>query len=270
MNLTETSAPITTPGEHASTPSRLCEVCGVRIAAMTMGEVLDRADEAIAQHRSLLFGVVNGAKLVNMKRDPSLRRAVLSADIILADGMSVVWASRILGQRLPERVAGIDLMHEMLRRGDDRGYRIYLLGATDEVIADLSAIIARDFPGIVVVGVRNGYFTADEEQQVASAVSDARPDVLFVGTNSPKKELFLAQWSKKMNVSVCHGVGGAFDVLSGKTKRAPERWQRLGLEWLYRVVQEPRRMWRRYLVTNVLLCGMVMKELLSGGRRRSE
>ena len=268
MSLLDTTTPSTTAGESAVTPSRLCDVCGVPVAAMTMAEVLDKVDEAITQSTPLLLAVVNGAKLVNMKRDASLRRAVLSADIILADGMSVVWASRILGRRLPERVAGIDLMHEILRRGNDRAYRIYLLGATDEVIADLTSIIARDFPGVVVVGARNGYFTAAEEEQVASEVADARADVLFVGTNSPKKELFLARWSKEMNVSVCHGVGGAFDVLSGKTKRAPERWQGLGLEWLYRVVQEPRRMWRRYLVTNVLLCGMVIKESLFGGGRR--
>jgi N-acetylglucosaminyldiphosphoundecaprenol N-acetyl-beta-D-mannosaminyltransferase len=238
----------------------------VPIDARSMHDVLALVDEAVAARRRLLIGVVNAAKLVNMQRDAALRQAVLTADIILADGMAVVWAARLLGRRLPERVAGIDLMTQMLRRGDQRGYRVYLLGATDKVLAATAARIRAEFPGVVLVGYRHGYFGAHEEAAIAEQICEARPDVLFAGMTSPKKEQFLARWSALMQVPVCHGVGGAFDVLAGKTRRAPQLWQRLGLEWLYRVVQEPRRMWRRYLVTNTLFCLMVAAEI--GGRSR--
>jgi N-acetylglucosaminyldiphosphoundecaprenol N-acetyl-beta-D-mannosaminyltransferase len=186
--------------------------------------------------------------------------------VILADGASVVWASRVLRRPLPERVTGIDLMTRLLESADQHGYRVYCLGATDDVLQDVVRRIEHEHPGARVVGRRNGYFDADQEPLVAEAIANAQPDMLFVAMSSPKKELFMARWSARMGVPVCHGVGGAFDVLAGRVKRAPERWQRLGLEWLYRVIQEPRRMWRRYLVTNTLFCGMVLRELFGNGR----
>ena len=237
---------------------------GVPIDALTMDDVLDAVDAAVKRRTRLLIGVVNAAKLVNMQRDPALGRAVLDADLILADGMAVVWASRLLRRPLPERIAGIDLMQRMLGRARDRGYRVYCLGATDEVLAAAVERMRADHPGVEIVGRHHGYFAPADEPRLAEAIGAARPDILFVAMTSPKKEQFLARWSAVMNVPVCHGVGGSFDVLAGKVRRAPVAWQRLGLEWLYRVVQEPRRMWRRYLVTNTLFCGMVMGEMLRG------
>ena len=234
---------------------------GVPIDALTMNEVLEICDQAIVKREHLLLGVVNAAKVVNMARDDVLNRAVRTADMILADGAAVVLASRLLRRRLPERVTGIDLMYELLRLADRRGYRVYCLGATDEVLGEVTRRITRDYPGMRLVGARNGYFDDEQDPAVAKEIERARPDLLFVAMTSPKKELFLANWSQLMGVPVCHGVGGAFDVMAGKVKRAPERWQRMGLEWLYRVVQEPRRMWRRYLVTNTLFCGMLLREL---------
>lgn len=237
---------------------------GVPIRAVTMTQVVAAADEAIEHRTRLLLGVVNAAKLVNMRRDDSLRRAVLAADLIVADGMSVVWASKLLHRSLPERVAGIDLMNAILQRADERGYRVFFLGATQEVLQATLDLVRQTFPGLIVAGSRNGYFKAGEEVDVVADIRDAGPDVLFAAMSSPKKEVFLARWSKELGVPVCHGVGGAFDVIAGKVKRAPQRWQRWGMEWLYRVVQEPGRMWRRYLVTNVLFCTMVMREWMRG------
>lgn len=238
------------------------DLFGIPVAAVTLAEALDRVDAAIASRERLQIGVVNAAKVVNMRRDPLLRDDVLSSDIILADGMAVVWAARLLRRPLPERVAGIDLMHGMLRRGSARGYRVYCLGATDEVLRKAVDRIAADYPGVVVVGWHDGYFSKDEEEAVANGVAAARPDILLVAMTSPKKEKFLARHSARLGVPVCHGVGGSFDVLAGKVDRAPLVWQRLGLEWLYRVKQEPRRLWRRYLVTNTLFCDMVLAELV--------
>jgi len=233
------------------------------VQALTMEQVLGITDEAIRTRDRLLIGVVNAAKIVNLHRDPSLGDAVRSADLILADGMSVVWAARLLRRPLPERVPGIDLMYRILEAGRRRQYRVYCLGATEQVVQTVVERIGTDYPGVIVAGYHHGYFGPDDEERVAADIQAARADVLFVAMTSPKKEEFLARWSHLIEVPVCHGVGGSFDVMAGKVKRAPALWQRLGMEWLYRVVQEPRRMWRRYLVSNSLFCWMVLKEMVT-------
>ncbi len=246
----------------ADTSSAASEILGVPVDAVTTGQALDIVDRAIRERSGLHIGVVNAAKLVNMRRDSELRADVLSSDLILADGMAVVWASRVLRRSLPERVTGIDLMLGILGRGDARGYRVYCLGASDEVSRTVEQRIAEEFPGVRIVGRQHGYFTEEDEPGVAAAIKDSRPDVLLVAMTSPRKERFLARWSRELEVPVTHGVGGSFDVFAGKVARAPKGWQRAGLEWLYRVLQEPRRLWRRYLVTNTLFCLMVAGELL--------
>ncbi len=240
------------------------EVLGIPINAMTMSRALDAIDEAIVLRKSVQIGVVNAAKIVNMRRDPALRQDVLSSDLIFADGMSVVWASRILGRRLPERVAGIDLMMGMLVRGDKKGYRIFFLGATDDVLGAVVDRVGREYPGVQVAGRQNGYFKESEEEGIARRIRESRADILLVAITSPKKEKFLARWSETINVPVSHGVGGSFDVYAGKVERAPESWQKLGLEWLYRLKQEPGRLWKRYLVTNTLFAGMVLRAFVLG------
>ncbi len=241
---------------------------GVRIHAMRMGDVLSVVDDTIAQRGRLLIGVVNAAKLVNMRRSTLLRDSVLSSDLVLADGMAVVWAMRLLGRRLPERVAGIDLMLGMLALGRDRGYRVYCLGATDDVSRATVDRIERDYPGVVVVGRRDGYFDPEQEADIVRGIKESNADILLVAMSPPKKEQFLARWFDELGVPVCHGVGGAFDVMAGKTKRAPVLWQRMGMEWLYRIVQEPRRMWRRYLVTNTMFGWMLLGEMVGRVRGR--
>jgi N-acetylglucosaminyldiphosphoundecaprenol N-acetyl-beta-D-mannosaminyltransferase len=241
---------------RANAPVR--DLLGVPVSALTMDDVLDRVDEAIAPRQRLRIGVVNAAKLVNMRRDAALRQDVLSSDLILADGMSVVWASRLLGRPLPERVTGIDLMLGMLRRAARKGHRVYCLGATQEVLDGVAEHIAGNYPGLQLAGRHHGYFGPAEESVVAAGIAAARADILFVAMTSPRKERFMARWGDQLAVPVCHGVGGSFDILAGKVRRAPKCWQRLGLEWLYRVGQEPRRLWRRYLVTNTLFSWMVL------------
>jgi N-acetylglucosaminyldiphosphoundecaprenol N-acetyl-beta-D-mannosaminyltransferase len=233
---------------------------GVDVAAVTMSEAIALIALTIETRKRLQIGVVNAAKLVNMTRQPALREAVLTCDVVFADGMAVVWASRLLGQALPERVTGIDLMDAILARGDERGWRVYCLGAEPEVLAAALAAFGKRHPGVQFVGSHHGYFSADEERAVVAAIAAARPDVLLVGMTSPRKEQFIARWNDHLQVPVCHGVGGSFDIAGGKVRRAPLLWQRSGLEWLYRVVQEPRRLWRRYLITNVLFTGMVLQE----------
>jgi len=251
---------------------RTVRLFGVPIHAMTMPEALDTVHEAITRHERLQIGVVNVAKVVNMQRNPALGEDVLTSDLILADGMAIVWAGRLLGTPLPERVAGIDLMFGILERGNVHGYRVYCLGATEDISATVAQRMAEQYPNVRLVGRRNGYFRDEESEAIAREIADSRADVLFVAITSPKKERFLARWSTLMDVPVCHGVGGSFDVFAGKVQRAPASWQRLGLEWLYRVKQEPGRLWKRYLITNSIFCGMAFREwlrLVLIGRRKT-
>ncbi len=205
---------------------------------------------AIEERRSLQIGVVNAAKIVNMRRNRLLHEAIASAQLVVADGMPVIWASRLLGQPLPERVTGIELFERLLALADERGHAVYLLGSAQDVLEEVVRRIRARHPRVRVAGSRNGYFTATQEANVAAEIRASGADMLFVAISPPRKELFLARWGQHLSVPVCHGVGGAFDVLAGKVKRAPRWMQRSGLEWLYRLCQEPRRMWRRYLVTN--------------------
>jgi N-acetylglucosaminyldiphosphoundecaprenol N-acetyl-beta-D-mannosaminyltransferase len=241
------------------------QLFGVPIAAVTCDTVVAHVDAAVAARRRFHIGVVNAAKIVNMQRDPALRADVLASDIVLADGMAVVWASRLLGEPLPARVAGIDLMERLLERAAQQGYRVYCLGATEDVLNGAIAGFRRRYPGVSIVGSHHGYFKDDQEAAVAADIRSARPDIVLIAITSPRKEQFLARWSRDLDVPVWHGVGGSFDVVAGKVRRAPDRWQRLGLEWLYRVKQEPGRLWKRYLVTNTLFVGAVIMEW--AGRR---
>ena len=233
------------------------KILGLGIHAATMDQALDAIDDAIQAKQRLMIGVVNAAKIVNMRKSKELWDDVSGSDLVLADGMSVVHASRILRSALPERVAGIDLMTGLLERGNKAGYRVYCLGATEEVSRQVEAQFNEAYPGVQIVGRRNGYFSDDEEEAIAQDIAKRDVDVLFVAITSPKKERFMAKWSEQLNTTVVHGVGGSFDVVAGKVERAPAIWQRMGLEWLYRVKQEPGRLWKRYLVTNLAFMRMV-------------
>ncbi|MCB1679468.1 MAG: WecB/TagA/CpsF family glycosyltransferase [Halioglobus sp.] len=245
------------------------DILGVPVAAVRLTEVIDMVDRTISGKDQLHIGVVNAAKVVNMRRDPLLGEDVLSSDIILADGAAIVLAGKVLRRPLPERVAGIDLMFAMLRLASEKNYRVFCLGATEEISRDVAHKIAQHYPGVILAGRRNGYFSGQEESAVAHEIGSAQADILFVAMTSPKKESFMAKWMDVMNVPVVHGVGGSFDVMAGKVERAPERWQKLGLEWLYRVKQEPRRLWRRYLVTNTLFVWMLLKALIGANFARN-
>ena len=245
-------------GDTAATVP-IMQLFGVPVCAASMSDVLASVRDAVKTRVPLHIGVVNAAKIVGMQRNSELADAVLQSDRIYADGISVVWASRLLGRSLPERIAGIDLMHEIL--ASPEGYKIYCLGATQEVLDEVVRQFAKNYPHATVVGSHHGYFTEVDESDIAMSVAESGADILFVAITSPKKEQFMARWADKMGVPVVHGVGGSFDVVAGLVERAPESWQRMGLEWLYRVKQEPGRLWKRYLVTNTLFAIEVVREL---------
>jgi N-acetylglucosaminyldiphosphoundecaprenol N-acetyl-beta-D-mannosaminyltransferase len=217
---------------------------------------------AAGSARQLEIGVINAAKIVNMRRDPELRAAVAGCGLVLADGQSVVWASRLLRAPLPERVAGIDLFLRLLAEAEKRGLTVYFLGARPDVLQLMLADLRRRFPDLRIAGGRDGYYPAAEAAAVAAGIARSGADLLFLGMTSPRKERFVAEYGKRTGASVVHGVGGSFDILAGVVKRAPVVWQRAGFEWLYRVLQEPRRLAGRYLITNVAFVALVARDLL--------
>jgi N-acetylglucosaminyldiphosphoundecaprenol N-acetyl-beta-D-mannosaminyltransferase len=234
---------------------------GVSVHKLTMQGLLDICDQHIIDHKPLLLGVVNVAKLVNCRKNPQLRSSVTDADLILADGQGVVWLSRWVGDPLPERVAGIDIMHRLLELADRKPYRVFFLGAKKEVVEKVVEKVRQQHPHLIVAGYRDGYFSDSDGEVVAREIQASRADILFVAMTSPKKENFLSRWSSIMGVSICHGVGGSFDVVAGVTRRAPLWMQKWGLEWFYRVLQEPGRMWKRYLVTNSIFLWLSIGEV---------
>lgn len=235
---------------------------GIRLDPLTLDETVARCVKAIEERAPVRIGVLNAAKIVKMRKDTRLRSAVLGCDLTLADGQSVVWASRLLSQPLPERVAGIDLMLKLLPAAEQHGHRVFFLGARQEVLTRMLAEVRRRFPDLQVAGSRHGYFSAADEPAIAEAIRAAGTDVLFIGVSSPKKELFVEEWGPRTGASVVHGVGGSFDVLAGEVERAPVWWQEKGLEWLYRAAQEPRRLGPRYLTTNTVFLALLARELL--------
>ena len=239
---------------------RLRLLFGLPLAALRLDEVVDLATTAVHDRSRLLIGVLNAAKIVKLGQDRFLRDSLLDCDLLLADGQSVVWASRFLGRPLPERVAGIDLFTALLDLAHREHHRVYLLGAKQEVLDSLCETLDQRWPGAVLAGSRNGYFDDSESAEIAAQIASSRSDMLFLGMTTPKKEIFLGAYGETMGVPVLHGVGGSFDVIAGVTRRAPLRWQRMGMEWAYRLLQEPRRMWRRYLVTNSAFLGQLVRQ----------
>jgi len=227
-------------------------------------------DHRIIDRRPVQHAAVNAAKLVRLQKEPALRDAIARCELVLADGQPVVWAARLLGHRVPERVAGIDLMEALFALAAERGYGVYLLGARPQVIAEAAARIQARFPSLRLAGYRHGYFTPEEEGEVVDAIANAGPDLLFVALETPAKELFVARLGERLAVPFVMGVGGALDVLAGARRRAPRWAQRAGLEWAFRLAQEPRRLLRRYLVGNTRFVWLVTRALVRGavtGRR---
>ena len=233
---------------------------GLPVAAIRMGDVVDLATIAVHQRTRLAIGALNAAKVVKLGRDPALRDSLLASDLMLADGQSLVWASQLLGRPVPERVAGIDVFQRLLDVADRDRLRVYLLGAKQQILDDLLAVVAERWPHVVVAGSHDGYFEDAEAGAVAAEIAASRADMLFVAMTTPRKELFLSEHGPRTRVPVIHGVGGSFDVVAGHVRRAPLRWQQLGLEWAYRLLREPRRLWRRYLFTNTAFLGLLLRE----------
>jgi N-acetylglucosaminyldiphosphoundecaprenol N-acetyl-beta-D-mannosaminyltransferase len=246
--------------------SRRSELFGLPVDLLAMDESVDRAERLIATRRPHQHVVINAAKVVKARHDDLLRASITDASIVNVDGQAVVWAARLLGVDVPERVAGIDFMDALLARAAERGWSVYFLGATDEVVTAVVDEERRRHPGLVVAGARNGFWDADDEASVVAGIAATKPTILLLAMPTPKKERFAAAHLASFGASLVVGVGGSFDVVAGLTKRAPGWMQRAGLEWFHRLAQEPRRMWKRYLVGNTTFLLLLLTELVRARR----
>jgi N-acetylglucosaminyldiphosphoundecaprenol N-acetyl-beta-D-mannosaminyltransferase len=243
-------------------PLRTVNLFRVPVLAATLEETADECMRLLHEGGSYQHVCLNVRKLVLMEDDASLRGIVESCDIVSADGASIVLAARVLGRPLPERVAGIDLMEALLGRAENEGYPVYFLGATESVLTDFLGVCAERFPRLQVAGHRDGYF--DDVQLALAAVRESGARILFVGMPSPRKEYLLAEHTASLPGVFAMGVGGSFDVWAGRTTRAPVVLQKAGMEWAYRLVQEPRRMWKRYMVGNARFFVLLVREAMRG------
>ncbi|HBS26425.1 MAG TPA: glycosyltransferase [Gammaproteobacteria bacterium] len=193
---------------------------------------------------------LNAGLLMAMKNDSALQQACANGALTLADGKPIVLASKLLGNAIPHRVAGVDLMANTLEAGSAAGISVYFLGAKQEIIDKLTNLCADRYSGLKIAGSRNGYFSESEHPQIIEDIAQSQADILYIGMPSPFKEIWGERYRDQLGVKVIFGVGGSFDVLAGSVTRAPVWLQELCLEWAWRLAMEPRKMWKRYLITN--------------------
>lgn len=237
------------------------EFCNTRIHNLDMQETLQLIQNTIRSKDQIHHVVVNAGKIVALQKDLQLRQSVNESDLINADGQAVVWASKILRKPLKERVSGIDLMENLVLSAYQNKNKIFFLGAREDIVKAVIDKYSSQYSSDIIAGYRNGYFGKEQEFEIANQISESGADILFVAISSPTKENFLFNNKAALkNVSFIMGVGGSFDVVSGKVKRAPLWMQNAGLEWFYRFKQEPKRMWKRYLVGNTKFIFLVLKD----------
>jgi exopolysaccharide biosynthesis WecB/TagA/CpsF family protein len=240
------------------------ELLGLAFDRETMASAVDRCLSWCAGPRAPHTVVtVNASHACMIHRDAELHDACRKGDLVIADGMSVLWALRLAGSPLPERVAGVDLMARLLEEGGRRSLSVFFLGARREVVTELARRSEAAHPGLRVVGVRDGYFSTAEHEDIVREIRAASPDLLFVGMPSPFKETWCERHRDRLGVPVIMGVGGSFDVLAGYVRRAPRFLQVAGMEWSWRLMMEPRKMWRRYLTTNSEFIWRAGREILA-------
>ena len=240
------------------------ELLGLSFDPVTMDAAVERCLAFCGDPRtSHTVVTANASHLCMMRRNPELARSCQAAQLIVADGMSVVWALRASGQPAPERVAGVDLMARLLAAAGQHRLRVYFLGARREVVAALVESARAQYPGIEIAGFRDGYFGSDSHPDIIEEIRHSGAHMLFIGMPSPFKEVWCERHRERLNVPVIVGVGGSFDVLAGFIKRAPRWAQAAGLEWLWRLLMEPRKLWKRYLTTNCEFIWLSGREILA-------
>lgn len=227
------------------------KVINTYIDAVSMDETVEIVEKIIEEGVPTQHVVVNAYKVNLMEEDDELRTIVNACPLINADGASIIWAAKVLGIPITERVTGCDLFQRLVEVAAEKNYKIYLFGAKEDVVTKVKCVLEKQYPTIQIVGFRNGYFTKEDEPEIVKNMSESGADMMFVAFSSPKKEYWIKEHLEQINIPFVMGVGGSFDIVAGRTKRAPVWMQKCGLEWFYRFIQEPGRMWKRYIIGNI-------------------
>lgn len=238
---------------------------GLNFHSLSMEESLSKLEEFIAGTAPRMVFTPTAELIVRASEDPELKEVYDHTDLLTVDSYVVYYAARLFGKKIKEPVSAARLMFNFLKIANEKRYKIYLLGAKEEIVTKVIENITVQYPGINIVGYHNGYFDFNNNFAIINEIKNRRPDVLFVAMSSPLKELFVSKNLEQMHVPVSIGVGGSFDIIAGKCKLAPQWISKTGFEWLYRLIQEPRRMWKRYLVTNTKFLIMLLKEVATNG-----
>ena len=230
----------------------------IKIDALSMEETVERVAGLFRNNRPFRVMTLNPEYLYQARFDRELLDLARRADLVTADGEGIVWACRVAGCPVPERVTGIDLMLKLLERASLSGWSVYLFGAAPGVAIAAAERICQEYPGLRIAGSRHGYFQSGEESRIAQEIKETRPDLLFVARGPPKQEISIDRYLEKTGAGGAIGVGGSFDVLAGRVRRAPRWVRRLRLEWLARLLRQPSR-WRRQMILP-LFAWTVLKE----------
>lgn len=232
----------------------IVEILGVPVASLTMREAVGQAEQWMDERRGALIATANAEMIMNATRDEELMEILRAADLVVPDGAGTVWAAHHLGHAMPERVAGYDLTQELLKRAPAKNRRVFFFGSAPGVAEKAKQKAETIYPGIQVVGVRNGYFSEAEEPGIIRDIREAQPDLLLVALGVPKQEKWLKKNKEELGVPVSIGVGGTLDVMAGTMKRAPAWVQKAKLEWLFRGILQPKRAGRLLALPKFVFC----------------
>jgi len=259
VDVSESAAVISKDHLKSAMPAELpaVYVLGIRFHNATMAQTLNQAKEFIlAGKKSHQICLSNAYTVSLCWKDAELRRVLDKADLVLADGMSIVWGGRFVGVALPGRIAGPDLSEALCAQAEKLGHRVFFLGSTPENLAQLKQVLLERWPALKIAGMFSprmcDRLSGEDNTVIFQQLHAAKPDILFVGMSTPKQEKWIAAHLQEFHIPVCIGIGAAFDFISGRVRRAPEQFQKAGLEWLYRLWSEPRRLWKRYLLGNMI------------------
>lgn len=247
------------------------DVLGVKVSAINMEDACVAVEETIAQNKKGYVCVCPVSTVMECQNDSVMLKSVNTATVVTPDGMPVVWLGKMKGHNGVSRVYGPDLMLEVCRISAAKGYKNYFYGSNHNVLERLQERLKTLFPGFVVSGAYSPPFrklSKEEDNEIIRMINETKPDILWVGLGSPKQDIWMYEHKDKLNVAVMLGVGAAFDFISETKLQAPKFMQKIGLEWLFRLSCEPKRLWKRYLIGNPLFIYLICREFVRSIHRK--
>ena len=226
------------------TPNRVY-ICGVPLDHVDKASALEYANRIIQNNEKCSIIAINPEKVIAAHRDERFKELLKSSELLIPDGIGMIVAARLQGIKLNGRVPGVELAIELCKLAADRGYGVYLFGATEETSSAAAEMLVNKYPTLRIAGRRNGYFSQEDEEEIMRDINNSNAQIALVALGSPKQELWIKTNQRKLNVNVLQGVGGTLDVIAGNVKRAPAFWRKTNLEWLYRLLTQPRRIFRQ-------------------------